>query len=726
VVALFTVATFIAAALVFMVQPMVAKALLPTFGGAPQVWTAAMLFFQAALLGGYGYAHLTLRRLGPRRQAVLHGVVMLLPLLVLPVTLRGVPLTEGLSPALAVLAILALSVGAPYLVVASTSPLIQRWFSVTGHPHAGDPYFLYAAGNAGSVLGLLAYPLIVEPNLPIASQGLLWSIGYVGFVIACMACALVLRRSTARGVATAVEEQPGPEPLPADRPTGRRRLHWVVLAFVPSSLLLGVTTHVQTDIAAVPLLWAIPLSLYLVTFVIAFSPRRPVGPTTLAWTLPFLVVLTVLTFLRVLPLPLWATIGIHELTFFVAALLAHTRLADDRPDPAYLTEFYLLLAVGGVLGGLFNALVAPVLFDQVIEYPMLLVAVLFLRPRVPRTDPRAERVAKLTDVVTAAAVVLLLVAGLAYLPLTGPNAAGLWAAVVVIGTLVFIRRPMRFAFAIGALLAVTFLASSSSVFADRTFFGVNRVIDDGEGRHVYLSGATVHGVQRMAANGGREPLSYYHPTGPAGQVFEHFSDPANGVHDVGLIGLGAGGLAAYNQPSQTFTFYEIDPVVIDIANDPALFTFLKDAPGTIEVVEGDGRLEMAKAPDGSYDVIVLDAFSSDAIPAHIVTREAFELYLSKLRPGGVILANVSNAYLDVRSVVTASALANGMTGFARDDGDLAGIAEGDKEVSSWVALSRDPEALAFLAEDDRWTPIEDLGPGALWTDDFSDILSVIR
>jgi len=729
VVALFTAATFIAAALVFMVQPMVAKALLPTFGGAPQVWTAAMLFFQAALLGGYGYAHLTLRRLGPRKQAVLHAVVMLLPLVVLPITLRGVPLTEGLSPALAVLVILALSVGAPYLVVASTSPLIQRWFSVTGHPHAGDPYFLYAAGNAGSIIGLLAYPLIIEPNLPIASQGALWSIGYVLFVVACVACAVVLRRTTtAVGPGTVAEpgEAGAHEPAPVERPTPRRRLRWVVLAFIPSSLLLGVTTHVQTDIAAVPLLWAIPLSLYLLTFVIAFSPRRPIGPTTLAWILPFLVVLTVLTFLRVLPLPVWATIGIHELTFFVAALLAHERLADDRPDPTYLTEFYLLLAVGGVLGGLFNALVAPLLFDQVIEYPMLLVAVLLLRPRVPRTDARAERVAKLTDVVTAAAVVLLLVAGLAYLPLEGANAAGLWAAVVVIGSLVFIRRPMRFAFAIGALLAVTFLASSSSLFADRTFFGVNRVIDDGDGRHVYLSGATIHGVQRMGPNGGREPLSYYHPTGPAGQVFRHFSDPANGVSDVGLIGLGAGGLAAYNQASQHFTFYEIDPVVVDIANDPALFTFLADAPGVIDVVEGDGRLEMAKAPDGSYDVIVLDAFSSDAIPAHIVTREAFALYLSKLRPGGVILANVSNAYLDVRSVVTASALANGMTGFARGDADLAGIPEGDKEVSSWVVLSQDPSALAFLAGDERWTPIEDLAPGTLWTDDFSDILSVIR
>ena len=464
---LFTAATFIAAALVFMVQPMVAKALLPTFGGAPQVWTAALLFFQGALLAGYGYAHLSLRRLGPRKQSAVHAVVMLLPLAVLPITLRGVPLTEGLSPALAVLVILALSVGAPYLVVSSTSPLIQRWFSVTGHPHAADPYFLYAAGNTGSILGLLAYPLLIEPNLPIAAQGVLWSIGYVVFIVACVACAVVLRRRTV----------PGAQPTDATEPRGhdsshrrpaRRRFRWVVLAFIPSSLLLGVTTHVQTDIAAVPLLWAIPLSLYLLTFVIAFSPRRPVGPVTLAWILPFLVVLTVLTFLRVLALPAWATIGIHELTFFVAALLAHERLADDRPDPVYLTEFYLLLAVGGVLGGLFNALIAPILFDQVLEYPMLLVAVLFLRPRFPKGDPRAERLAKLWDLVAAAAVVLLLVAGLVYLPLDAANGAGLWAAVVVVLTLVFIRRPMRFAFAIGALLAVTFLASSSALFADRT------------------------------------------------------------------------------------------------------------------------------------------------------------------------------------------------------------------------------------------------------------------
>ena len=392
---LFTAATFIAAGLVFMVQPMVAKALLPTFGGAPQVWTAAMLFFQGALLAGYGYAHLSLRRLGPRKQAAVHTVVMLLPLAVLPITLRGVPLTDGLSPALAVLVILALSVGAPYLVVSSTSPLVQRWFSVTGHPHASDPYFLYAAGNTGSIIGLLAYPLVVEPNLPIAAQGVLWSIGYVVFVVACVACAVVLRRRTKDRPADAVERAATTEPSPS----GRRRIRWVVLAFIPSSLLLGVTTHVQTDIAAVPLLWAIPLSLYLLTFVIAFSPRRPVGPGTLAWILPFLVVLTVLTFLRVLSLPVWATIGIHELTFFVAALLAHERLADDRPDPAYLTEFYLLLAFGGVLGGLFNALIAPILFDQVLEYPMLLVAVLLLRPRIPKRDPRAERLAKLWDLV---------------------------------------------------------------------------------------------------------------------------------------------------------------------------------------------------------------------------------------------------------------------------------------------------------------------------------------
>jgi hypothetical protein len=357
---------------------------------------------------------------------------------------------------------------------------------------------------------------------------------------------------------------------------------------------------------------------------------------------------------------------------------------------------------------------------------MLLVAVLLLRPRIPKTDPRVERLALLTDVVTGAAVVLLLLAGLVYLPLQGTNATGLWAAVVVVLTLVFIRRPIRFALAVGLVLAVVFVSSAGALFADRTFFGVNRVIEDGEGRHLYLSGATIHGVQRMTPGGGREPLSYYHPTGPAGQLFGHFSDPANGVRDVGIIGLGAGGLAAYNQAGQNYTFYEIDPVVIDIANDPALFTFLADAPGDVAVVEGDGRLEIAKAPDVSYDVIVLDAFSSDAVPAHLLTREAFDLYLSKLRPGGVLLANVTNTYLDVESVVVGAARANGLSGYARGDADLAGVPEGDKEVSAWVVMSRDPDALAFLADDKRWTPLEELGPGTLWTDDFSDILSVIR
>ncbi len=721
-VVLFSVAAFLSAALVFMVQPMVAKAMLPTFGGTPQVWTVSMLFFQGALLVGYGYAHLLTQRLTAGRQALVHVAVLLLPLITLPIALRGTGVASSLTPALAVLAILAFSVGLPYVVVAATSPLVQRWFSATGHPHSHDPYFLYAAGNAGSLLGLLLYPFLIEPNLRLADQGLLWSIGYIAFVAACGVCAYVLaRRRTAGEVAAAHVASRVTDDADAP-PTMRRRISWVVKAFIPSSLLLGVTTHVQTDVAAVPLLWVIPLALYLLTFVIAFSPRRPFGPRAAGRLLPFAVVLILLSFLRVLPVPSWGNIAIHDAGFFLAAMLAHGLLADDRPSPRHLTSFYLLLAVGGVLGGLFNAIAAPFIFDQVLEYPAMLTVALLLRTGSSNARGRPARREFLLDLVVGAIYLLILVAGLVVLRLDDP---AVWVAIVGLATLVVVRRPTRFAAAVGLVLALTFLSSGAGLFADRTFFGVNRVADDGEGRRVLLSGATVHGAQRIDDVAGTRPLAYYHHSGPAGQVLDYLNRESM-VHDVAVIGLGAGSLAAYSGPGQTYTFFEIDPVVIEIANDPDLFTFLRGAGGQINVIEGDGRLRMASVPASSLDLVVLDAFSSDAIPAHIVTGEAFASYLQALRPSGLILANVSNAYLDVQSVVVGAARANGLLGFARTDTNLAGIPEGDKEISSWVVLSRDPGAIAFLADEPGWVTLDTLGTGRLWTDDFSDILSVIR
>ena len=378
---LFGLAIFVSAGLVFLVQPMTAKLLLPTFGGSPQVWTAATVFFQAALLVGYGYAHLSIRALGVRRQPLLHAALLFVPLLVLPIGLRGLASAGQLPPAIAVLAILLVSVGAPYVAVSATSPLLQRWFSATGHRSAGDPYFLYAAGNVGSLIGLLGYPLLIEPNLRLADQALVWSIGYGAFVALCLGSALLLSRrgGGASGATDAHEDVDAGVSRRARPIDARRRLSWVMRAFIPSSLMLGVTTYSSTDIAAVPLLWASPLSLYLVTFVLAFANRRILPTRAWGLLLPFTTVVVILTIIGVIALPVWLRLAIHYLGFFVAAMVAHGQLADDRPTTDHLTQFYLVLALGGVLGGAFNALIAPVVFDAVLEYPLVIVAALLLR-----------------------------------------------------------------------------------------------------------------------------------------------------------------------------------------------------------------------------------------------------------------------------------------------------------------------------------------------------------
>ncbi|HEY7523487.1 MAG TPA: fused MFS/spermidine synthase [Candidatus Limnocylindrales bacterium] len=730
---LFGVAIFLAAGLVFLVQPMVAKALLPTFGGTPQVWTASLLFFQAALLGGYAYAHASVRSLGLRRQPLVHLLALAVPLVLLPIGLRGLELVRELPPAIAVASILAVSVGGPYLVVSATSPLLQRWFAVTGHRTAHDPYFLYAGGNAGSLVGLLAYPFLIEPRLRLGDQATVWSLGYLVFALLVGGCAIVAARRSGRAAVLA-----SPVPVAAPRSATAvapplavgRQLRWVGLAFIPSSLLLGVTTHVQTDIAAVPLLWVIPLSLYLVTFVLAFSRRRVLPPRIAALALPVLVLAVALSFIGFLPVPLWVTIAVHYGAFFVAAMLAHGRLADDRPEPEQLTRYYLLVSVGGALGGLFNAIIAPLAFDQVLEYPLALVLALLVRPPMS-PDPvesRARRRARLLDIVAPFGVYLATLLGLvAAAVLQVGRGASTWLVVaILVGCFVFVRRPVRYALGVAAVLAVVLLTGDRALFADRTFFGVNRVIEDDAGRHVYLSGRTVHGVQRVGPGGGRLPMSYYHPSGPAGQVFSTIKTRPGGIADVAVIGLGAGGLAAYADEGQRYVFYEIDPAVIAIARDERLFTFLGEAPADVSVVEGDGRLRIAEAAPASYDVIVLDAFSSDAIPAHLVTREALGVYLDKLRPDGILLFNVSNSYLDVRAVVAGALVDHGLAGYSRTDSDLSAAPPGDKETSEWVVAARDSGSLDAFASDPRWQAIENVDRRVLWTDDFSDILGVIR
>jgi SAM-dependent methyltransferase len=498
------------------------------------------------------------------------------------------------------------------------------------------------------------------------------------------------------------------------------------------------------------LLWVIPLSLYLLTFVLAFARRRFVSTRTWGLILPFTTVAVVMTILGVVTIPIWARLGINYLNFFVAAMVAHSQLADDRPKPAQLTTFYLVIAVGGVLGGAFNAIAAPFLFDAILEYPLALVLAVLLVPAgmggaSAATPPSETARARRLDLLVPLGLFVVILVALLVSARFGLVSGALIVALGVVGSLAFVRRPTRFGLSLAGMLAIIFLAGQPAVFADRTFFGLSRVVADADGRHVFLSGATIHGKGRTEPGGGQEPMSYYHPSGPAGQVFAELASRSEvatvgaGAAGVGagaasgagrgeriaIVGLGAGGLAAYGRPGQEYTFVEIDPVVIRIAEDPRLFRFLSDSAATVRVEEADGRLWLEAQPDGTFDLIVVDAFSSDAIPAHLVTREAVAMYVRKLRPGGRLLFNVTNSYLDVRSVVAGAATALGLAGVQRSDADLGAAPPGDKEISQWVVLAPERANLGELASDPNWTPIQD-GPTELWTDDFSDILSVIR
>jgi SAM-dependent methyltransferase len=637
---LHTTAVFVAAALLFVVEPMVAKMLLPSFGGTPAVWAISLVFFQAVLLAGYAFAHLSFRLLPVRRQALAQLGLLLLPLLLLPIALPGnAAPAAGADPSLWLLWILVLMVGLPFFAVTTASPVLQRWFSETGAAGSRDPYFLYAAGNAGSLIGLLAYPTLIEPTLTLHQQARLWTAGYAIFVVLAGLCAR--RMLAGEGVAatgTVTEAAPA---IPKTT-----RLRWIALAALPSALMLGATTYLTTDVAAVPLLWVIPLALYLLSFVAAFARRPPLSPSAVsrAAVVSSLAVAASLLLAALVPtlqLPIWVLVTVHGANLFFIALLVHGRLAAERPAPERLTEFYLLLSTGGVLGGILAALVAPAVFSSVVEYPLALVLCLVLRPGSLR-PPKAGPLRRNADLLLPFAVLV----GTLFLAKSTAGPLRLVPLLAVAAVACFAARPLRFALGVGALLLITSVPPASLV-SDRTFFGVIRVEQDGS-KHVLVHGTTVHGVESFARGQRGEPLSYYTRQGPLGQLFRAYEGR---IARVAAVGLGSGALAAYGRPGDSFTFYEIDPAVARIAVDPRYFSFVHDSRASVRIVIGDGRLELQGAPDRSYDLIVLDAFSSDSVPVHLLTREAAQLYLRKLRPGGLLAYHVSSRFFDLEPVV---------------------------------------------------------------------------
>ncbi len=739
---LFGLAICAGAALLFLVQPLFARLALPLLGGAPAVWNTAMVFYQAALLAGYAYAHLATRWLGPRRQALVHLAVLAVAALALPIAVpAGWTPPAGSSPVPWLLALLAVAVGLPFFAVAATSPLLQAWFATTGHPAARNPYVLYTASNLGSVLALLGYPAVVEPTLRLAAQSRLWSLGYAGLVALVAACAVGVWRATGAGSRGAAgppaigARLPAAAPrteagVPAPPPPGRaRRARWVLLAAVPSSLMLSVTTYLGTDIAAIPLLWVVPLALYLLTFILVFGRRRRVPHRFWVEALPLALLPAVLVLVARANEPLAMVLLAHLLAFFVAAMVCHGELAADRPDPSHLTGFYLWLALGGVLGGAFTALAAPVVFTGIVEYPLVLVAVTLLPAR-PRAawEGRGRRELDIVLPLMMGGTLLAVIRGLEGSCL-GPGAIGPAVGTLTLGCVFFARRPLRFSLALAVLLVAGSAyrgAEGQLLHAERSFFGVSRVSRDPDGQyHLLMHGTTLHGMQALEPARRREPLTYYHASGPVGDVFAALDRLAE-RRAVAVVGLGAGSLACYGRPGARWTFYEIDPAVLRIASDPRHFSFLHDCPPRVFVRLGDARLVLAGAPDAAYDLIVLDAYSSDAPPLHLITLEAVRLYLSKLAPGGVLLFNVSNRHLRLAPVLGALARAAGLVARARDDAAVgpAERARGKTE-SHWIVMARRVEDLGALATDPRWSSVAP-ADGAPWTDDFASLLTAFR
>jgi hypothetical protein len=724
--ALFSITALTSAFLLFWVEPLFAKMVLPLLGGSPAVWNTCLMFFQTMLLLGYLYAHVSSRYLDARRQVWMHVALLGLALFALPVGIRHdwtPPASGHVIPWL--IQLLTIAVGAPFLVLAATAPLLQRWLSDADHPAAKNPYMLYAASNTGSLLGLLAFPIVLEPNLRLGEQSRLWTAGYAVALTLTIACAtLVWKRSRSSA-------QPAEDPELGHAPTTRDRIRWLALAFVPSSLLLGVTTYLSTDVAAMPLLWVVPLALYLITFIIVFSrkSRRPSLPVAIGHAV--LVTVLVLVVFWDANLDLRWEYALHLGVFTATALVLHGELAATRPAPKYLTEFYLWMALGGALGGAFNALVAPVLFKSIAEYQLMVVVACFLRP-----SWRSRVVGAIGGVpgTTIALIPALLLGVIMWLGVGSRHVIGVPANIIIsiiAGAMVVSLSvsALRFGTGIAAIAIAGFFQTHNSeriLLADRSFFGAYKVQRISGPANFLIHGTTIHGAQFLDSARRLNPVTYYHPNGPAGQLFSALQARLPDKR-IAVVGLGAGSLLCYSRPGEDWTFFEIDPLVERISKNPRYFTFLRDCAVRPAVIIGDARLTLAHQPDRRFGLLIIDAFSSDAIPIHMLTREAFAQYERVLDDGGILFVHISNKHLDLQPVVAS---------LARDAGLVALIGEhsarGSRETrdldysSDWVALARRREDLGALVNDRRWRWLAARPGDEPWTDDYSNVFSVIK
>jgi hypothetical protein len=722
----YSAAILVSAALLFVVQPMFTKMVLPRLGGAPSVWSVAIVFFQSALVAGYAFAHLLARYAPGFRSVVIHSAVMIAALFALPLSVaEGWSRPPAAGEAFWLIGLFSVSVGLPFFALAVNAPLLQAWFARSDHPAGKDPYFLYAASNIGSFLALLSYPVAIEPFIRLGDQARLWSLVFAILIVMLAACGVFLWRTSGQLESTANADI-GTD---IERPAWQDAAYWVVLAAVPSALLVAVTAHISTDIAAVPLLWVTPLALYLLTFVIAFA-RRPIVPhwfvvAAQPWFMAAgIAALAFFSGLHVLLL-----IPVHLAALFAAALMCHGELARKRPAARHLTAFYLWISVGGMLGGIAAALVAPHVFNWVAEYPILIALAALCRP--VAAWPAGRRWRPLTYGASAAAVLLLIVRP--FVPLQIDAAVFTWTvgAFLIVSTLSW--RGLPAAVIVAAAVYSFVLQGQQPGISLRSFFGVAKIYKSPDGQfRVLKHGTTVHGMERIRqANGepvtGRpEPLIYYRDGSGIAQTIEAVKARVGGPIQYAVIGLGAGALACRAEPADTVHFYEIDPLIIRIARDANLFGYLSRCRPGVPIILGDARLTLADTPDASYDLIIVDAFSSDAIPIHLLTREAMAIYVKKLRPRGMVVLHVSNRYLELASVVAGVAASSGLTARVYDESRILRQTHRRDPFSSLVvAVVRNEEDFGTLAPW-NWELRTPDPKQWVWTDDYSNILGSLR
>lgn len=725
----------LSAFLLFLIQPMIGKMILPMLGGSPAVWNTAMMFFQTLLLAGYAYAHATARFLNIRLQAALHVALLILFIFVLPIAVPEgwiPPATE--NPSIWQLGLMAVMAGGPFFVLSGSAPMLQHWFAHGSHKDAQNPYFLYAASNFGSMSALIAYPFFIEPALQVGEQSMLWAQGYgVLILLTVLAAAVVGRQKTS---------VPAADSASADAPDWRKKGMWVLLAFVPSSLMLGVTTYITTDLASVPLLWILPLALYVSTFIIAFS-RKPLIGTEKTYYFQGLLFIMLLSFLAVMAdLSKLVMIAAHLLLFFFTALMCHHELAATRPHPRHLTQFYLLLSLGGALGGVFNALIAPVIFLVPFEYGLVLAVGCFLRET---TVPEKSLAAawgrfksglkdKDKDFLNSSGltfVIVIFFAAVASLFLVNFGSLRIILLFVFLTVLTIVMEK-RWVFGMCAAIILALhppgfywgsKLADSILHRDRNFFGMIRVADaERQGVRVLLHGTTIHGTQAIAAQHKLLRLSYYAENSGITEAFAMAEK--DGPQTIAVLGLGIGVAACFTHEGRKFEFFEIDPAVVEVAENKQFFTYLSDCGSPYEIVLGDARLRMTEQPGGKYGIIVMDAFSSDSIPIHLITREALELYKHKIEQGGMIVVNISNRYMDLRPVLANAAAALGLSAYNKysDGGHIEDL---PYHQADFVVLTENPAYIEQMEKAD-WRKLEPYDDFRMWTDQYSNIVSVLK